>query len=240
MARRRAGFWIRLCVVVIRPADGLLFRLRWAGTEHIPSSGGVLVVANHVSYADPLTFARFVWDSGRIPRFLVKSSLFDMPFVGSVMRGARQIKVYRGSSEAGDALRDAVAALERGECVCIYPEGTVTRDPDWWPMRGKTGVARLALATNVPVVPVAQWGPQFAYDRYHHKISLLPRKTVQALAGPPVDLSPYRGRPVTAELLHAVTDAIMAKVREQLAVIRGETPPEEFWTVPAAASEAEP
>ncbi len=101
-------------------------------------------------------------------------------------------------------------------------------------MQGKTGVARLALATDVPVVPIAQWGPQFAYDRYHHKVSLFPRKVIRTTAGPPVDLSAYRGRPLTGELLREVTDHIMGAVREQLAGIRQETPPEKFWTRPAS------
>ncbi len=232
MGRRRAGFWIRLCVVLIRPLDGLLFKIRWGGTGNVPKTGGVILVANHVSYADPFTFVRFVWDSGRIPRILAKSSLFALPVAGAILRGARQIPVHRGSTEAGGSLRDAIAALERGEAVCIYPEGTVTRDPNWWPMQGKTGVARLALATDVPVVPIAQWGPQFAYDRYHHKMSLFPRKVIQTVAGPPVDLSAYRGRALTGELLREVTDHIMRAVREQLAGIRQETPPEKFWTRP--------
>jgi 1-acyl-sn-glycerol-3-phosphate acyltransferase len=234
MTRRRAGFWIRLCVVLIRPLDGLLFKIRWRGTENVPKSGGVILVANHISYADPFTFVRFVWDSGRIPRILAKSSLFTIPVAGAILRGAKQIPVYRGSSEAGGSLRDAIAALDRGEAVCIYPEGTVTRDPDWWPMQGKTGVARLALATDVPVVPIAQWGPQFAYDRYHHKISLLPRKEIHTAAGPPVDLSAYRDKPVTGELLREVTDEIMRAVRAQLAEIRKATPPDRFWTRPTS------
>jgi len=222
-----------LCVIVIRPFDGLMFKLRWRGGEHVPKEGGVILVANHISYADPLTFVRFVWDSGRIPRILVKDSLFRSKLIGPVMRGAQQIPVHRGSAGAGDSLRDAVAALERGEALCIYPEGTVTRDPDWWPMLAKTGVARLALDTEVPVIPIAQWGPQFFYDKYHHKLKPLPRKTVEVTAGPPVDLSAYRGKPVTAELLREVTDVIMHAIAEQLATIRGETPPEKFFERPA-------
>lgn len=233
MARRKAGFWIRLCVMVIYPFDGLLFKLRWRGTEHVPKSGGVILVANHLSYADPLPFVRFVWDSGRIPRILVKAGLFRSKLTGPVMRGAAQIPVHRGSTGAGDSLRDAVAALERGEAVCIYPEGTVTRDPDWWPMQAKTGVARLALQTDVPVVPIAQWGAQFFYDRYNHKLSLLPRKRIQISAGPPVDLSEHRGKPVTADLLREVTDVIMRAVREELGTIREQTPPSVFFERPA-------
>lgn len=228
-ARRKAGFWIRLCVVLIRPFDGMMFTLRWKGTENVPRTGGVILAANHVSYIDPLTFVRFVWDSGRIPRILIKDSLFHVPLIGAVMRGAKQIPVQRGSSEAGSSLTGAVAAIGAGEALCVYPEGTVTRDPQWWPMRSRTGVARLALQTRAPVIPIAQWGAQFAYDKYNHKISLLPRKQVQITAGEPVDLSAYYEKEVTAELLREVTDLIMGAIREQLAIIRGEEPPDEFF-----------
>lgn len=228
-ARRKAGFWIRLCVVLIRPFDGMMFTLRWKGTENVPRTGGVILAANHVSYIDPLTFVRFVWDSGRIPRILIKDSLFHVPLIGAVMRGAKQIPVQRGSSEAGSSLTGAVAAIGAGEALCVYPEGTVTRDPQWWPMRSRTGVARLALQTRAPVIPIAQWGAQFAYDKYNHKISLLPRKHVQITAGEPVDLSAYYEKEVTAELLREVTDLIMGAIREQLAIIRGEEPPDEFF-----------
>jgi 1-acyl-sn-glycerol-3-phosphate acyltransferase len=229
-----------LCALTLHPLDGLLFKLRWGGLEHVPKAGGALLVANHVSYFDPVTFVRFVWDAGRIPRILVKSSLFAHPIVGPVVRGARQIPVERNSAAAKDSLTAAAQALRDGEAVCIYPEGTVTRDPDWWPMRSRTGVARLALSADVPVIPIAQWGPQFFYDKYNHRFRPLPRKTVRTVAGPPVDLSRYRGREVTGELLREVTDVIMGAVREQLADIRGEAPPVEFWEPPAEPSDSVP
>lgn len=230
--RGHVGFWLGLAVVVIYPLVSLLFRVRWRGTEHVPATGGVLVATNHVSYADPLIFARFVWDAGRIPRFLAKDSLFKIFFVRNVLRGADQIPVSRGTVDAQQSLQHAVDALERGECVCIYPEGTVTRDPDFWPMVGRTGVARLALSADVPVVPVAQWGAQDAVDVYRKRYRPLPRKTVHAVAGPPIDLSAYRGRPLTADLLREVTDVIMRGIRDQLAEVRGQTPPAEFWRKP--------
>jgi 1-acyl-sn-glycerol-3-phosphate acyltransferase len=118
--------------------------------------------------------------------------------------------------------------------VCIYPEGTVTRDPAFWPMQARTGVARLALATDVPVVPVCNWGPQYTLDVEHRKVRPFPRHEVWGVAGPPVDLSPYRGRPLTAELLREVTDVIMRAVRDQLAEVRGEDPPPEFFRRPPA------
>jgi hypothetical protein len=113
-------------------------------------------------------------------------------------------------------------------------------------MFARTGVARLALAADVPVIPVGQWGAQHAVDVYHKKVRLLPRKKVHCLAGPPVDLSAYRGRPVTVELLREVTDAIMRDVQALVGELRGETPPADFWRparapkpeTPAAAAQA--
>jgi 1-acyl-sn-glycerol-3-phosphate acyltransferase len=236
--RGPVGFWIGLCVVVLWPLVGAVFKVRWRNRERIPATGGVILATNHVSYADPLVFARFVWDSGRVPRFLIKDDLFRVFFVGRVLRGAKQIPVSRGSVEAEKSIQHAVRALASGECVCIYPEGTVTRDPDFWPMVGRTGVARLALSSDVPVVPVAQWGPQHAVDVYHKRFRLLPRKEVHCVAGEPVDLSAYRGRPLTADLLREVTDLIMGAVRAELATVRGEPAPTAFYRRPPAAREA--
>ena len=230
--RGHVGFWLGLAVVVIYPAISVFFKVRWRGREHMPKTGGAIVVVNHVSYIDPLAFARFVWDSGRIPRFLAKDSLFKIFFVGRVLHGAGQIPVSRGTADAQTSLKHAVAALARGELVCIYPEGTVTKDPDYWPMVGRTGVARLALSTDVPVIPVAQWGPQNAVDVDLKRYKLFPRHEVVCQAGPPVDLSAYRGRPMTADVLREVTDEIMLGVRGLLGEVRGEEPPKAFWKKP--------
>jgi 1-acyl-sn-glycerol-3-phosphate acyltransferase len=232
------GFWLGLAVAVIWPLVPLFFKRRWRSREHIPATGGVIVATNHVSYADPLVFARFIWDSGRVPRFLIKEELFRVFFIRRVLRGAEQIPVSRGSVEAERSIRHAVESLERGECVCIYPEGTVTRDPDFWPMVGRTGVARLALSTDRPVVPVAQWGPQRSVDVYRRKFRPFPRKEAFCVAGEPIDLSAYRGRPLTAELLREVTDLIMGAIRDELAVVRGEPAPTAFYRRPPAAREA--
>ncbi|HYT10662.1 MAG TPA: lysophospholipid acyltransferase family protein [Mycobacteriales bacterium] len=236
--RGPVGFWLGLAVAVIYPLVSLLFKVRWRGAENVPKTGGVIIATNHVSYVDPLVFARFVWDAGRIPRFLAKDSLFRLFFLRNVLKGAKQIPVSRGTVDAERSLRPAIEALERGEAVCIYPEGTVTRDPDFWPMVGRTGVARLVLSADVPVVPVAQWGPQNAVDVYRKRYRLLPRKEVRCVAGPPIDLSAYRGRPMTADLLRDVTDVIMRAIRDLLAQVRGETPPTHFWRRPPPQREA--
>jgi 1-acyl-sn-glycerol-3-phosphate acyltransferase len=236
--RGHVGFWIWLSVVLIKPTVALVFRARRGGREHLPRSGGAIVVSNHVSQADFTTLAVWVWDSGRIPRFLIKHSLFGVFAIGGLLRGAKQIPVVRGSSAARQSLDEAVAAVGGGECVCIYPEGTVTHDPDFWPMQPRTGVARLALTTDAPVVPVAQWGPQVLLDVKRRKFRPFGRPEAFCQAGPPLDLSAYRGRPLTAELLHEVTDVIVGAVRDQLAEVRGEPAPLEFFRRPPARREA--
>lgn len=223
------GFWMRLCVILVRPVTRAMFRFRWVDGEHLPPTGGVILVVNHVSLLDPFTVARFTWDSGRIPRFMIKESLFGVFFVGTALRGASQIRVRRGTNAANAALGLAEEALRAGEAVVVYPEGTVTRDPDWWPMQGKTGLARLWLATGVPVVPMAQWGQQRAWDYHTGKVRLFPRKKAVVAAGPPVDLSRFRDREVSPQLLREITDAAFGAVRDLVAEQRGEPAPEAFF-----------
>lgn len=229
MRRRRMGVWFRLVVALAKPLLVLFTRRDWRGREHLPRSGGVLVAANHISHADPLLLGHFVYESRRLPRYLAKVELFGVPVLGRVLAGAGQIPVHRRTADAALALKDAVAALEAGECVMIYPEGTLTRDPDLWPMSARTGVARLALATGVPVVPVAHWGAHQILPPYARRLRLIPPRRSQVLAGPPVDLSPWEGRAQTAEVLREVTEAVMSAVRRQLGELRGETPPEQVW-----------
>lgn len=219
------GFWYRLAVVILRPLLTAFTRREWRGREHIPETGGAVVVTNHISHADPLTFAHFLYDSGRLPRFLAKSSLFEVPFVRSVVRGAKQIPVYRESGTAVQAYSAAVDAVRRGELVAIYPEATLTRDPDLWPMVGKTGAARVALETGAPVIPVAQWGAHHLLPPYSKRPHLLARHTMHVHAGPPVDLSDLRERPLDSEVVAEAMDRIMSAVTGLLEEIRGETAP---------------
>ncbi len=222
------GFWYALGVVLLKPLAVLAARREWRGVEHVPPRGGVILAVNHISYADPVFVAEFVvHGAGRTARFLAKSSMFrGRGLVARVMRGAGQIPVHRETDDAAAALRDAVAALVAGECVVLYPEGTVSRDPDKWPMRAKTGVARLALATGAPVVPVAQWGAQQIHDSYRAPgLHLLPRSRVVLQAGPAVDLSRWRGCEPSAEVLRAATAAVMDAVTTELEQLRGRRRP---------------
>ncbi|MFJ3949791.1 1-acyl-sn-glycerol-3-phosphate acyltransferase [Streptomyces sp. Je 1-4] len=229
MSRRRIGFWYRLAAVICKPPLLVLFKRDWRGMDHIPADGGFITAVNHNSYLDPLSYAHYQYNTGRVPRFLAKAGLFRSGFVGLMMRGTGQIPVYRETTDAANAFRAAVTAIDEGECVAFYPEGTLTRDPELWPMQGKTGAARVALLTKAPVIPVAQWGANDAMPPYakEKKLRLFPRKTLRVQAGPPVDLSAFYDREPTAEVLRAATDVIMAAITEQLAVVRGEPAPAE-------------
>jgi 1-acyl-sn-glycerol-3-phosphate acyltransferase len=197
----------------------------WHGHEHIPRSGGVIVAANHLSYADWAAMSLFIYEAGRYPAFLIKSSAFNVKVIGPFLHAAGQFPVNRGATDAALVLNDAERGLAQGECLIFYPEGTATRDPDLWPMVAKTGVARLALATGVPVIPVAQWGTQDVLPYGTKKLSVMPRHMVQMLAGPPVDLSGYEGEPLSRDVLRAATGTIMADITGLLARLRGGTPP---------------
>jgi 1-acyl-sn-glycerol-3-phosphate acyltransferase len=226
---RRLGFWRRFAVAVVKPPLTLMTRRTWSGVEHIPAEGGAILVANHMSHADPLVVAHYVYDAGRWPQFLAKASLFDVPVLGWLLRKVRQIPVYRGTVDAIKALEAAVDAVKDGAALIIYPEGTTTKEPDLWPMRGKTGVARLALETGAPVIPIAMWGAERIFDPRTGKLRLRPRTPIAVVAGPPLDLSKWAGAAPTSTTLYEMTDAIMLHLRDMLAEIRGGTPPP-LWT----------
>lgn len=229
---RRLGFWYGLAACILKPLTWLFMKRDWRGMDRVPETGGVILAANHISHVDPIALADYVvYGTGRIARFLAKSTLFKSSNpVGWVMNGAGQIPVQRHTADASLALKDAVDALHRGECICIYPEGTVTRDPQKWPMQGKTGVARLALLSGAPVIPIAQWGAQEILDSYRSKgLHLLPRHTMHIVAGPPVDLSAYAGKELTAEVLRSATDDVVRAIAGLLEGLREGTAPRELY-----------
>jgi 1-acyl-sn-glycerol-3-phosphate acyltransferase len=225
VARQKLGWAFAFCVAVLRPLLMTLTRRDWQNTAKLPQSGGLVLVANHISHLDPLTYAHFVYDNGRLPRYLAKAEIMDLPVLRVILKSAGQIPVYRQSRTASEAFRAAVAAVEKGECVVVYPEGTITRDPDLWPMVGKTGAARIALSTGRPVIPTAQWGAQHILAPYAKKASLVPRKTIHVRVGDPVPLDDLREQPLTPKVLREATDRIMAAVTALLEEIRDETAP---------------
>ena len=201
-------------------------RRRWLGMDKVPATGGVVFVVNHISNLDPIVFGQFLAYAGRYPHYLGKASLFKLPVVGPIISSAGQIPVERGTHNAVHALSQAVEAVRRGTSVTVYPEGTITLDPDLWPMEGKTGAARIALETDVPVIPVGCWGAQGIIGaKQVHFPKLFPRQTVQVLAGDPVDLDDLRAQPLSAAVLREATDRIMTAITALVAELRGEQPP---------------
>lgn len=231
--REKGGFWVGAAAALFYPVSWLA-RHAYRGADVIPREGAALLVLNHISHMDPAVDAVFVHRQKRVPRFMAKDSVATAPVFGKIFLGSGGIPVYRGSANAGDSLRAAHQALREGKIVVIYPEGTVTREPGHWPKRSFTGVARLALDNDVPVIPIARWGTQDILDFYAKKLRLFPRGTVTHLVGEPVDLSVYRDKESSAGLLREVTDLLMGRVTELLAEIRAETPPATEFAGPDA------
>ncbi|MFT7836129.1 lysophospholipid acyltransferase family protein [Saccharothrix sp. BKS2] len=218
LPRRGRGFWYSVAIDLLWPLVVLFVRMRMGGRANIPRRGPVLLASNHLSFADPVTLTAFALVSGRVPRYFAKASLWRAPVLGWVMSSGRHIPVDRGTARAGHALDAARTSLEEGECVIVYPEGTFTSDPDGWPMRGKNGVARVALTTRTPVVPVAQWGTRELLPPGR----FLPRpwRRVSVVAGAEVDLSDLYGLEPTKVVLDEATARIMGAITGLLTGIR--------------------
>ena len=222
--------WIRLCELVMFPLTHVLGRPRFEGLEQLAIPGPVLAVANHISQLDPVYTAVYLRKSGRIPHIMAKASLFKIPLVGRILTGTGMIPVQRGGGNGQVGLDAAIAGLAAGQLVLIYPDGTVSRDPGQWPMKPRPGVAAMALSGDFPVIPVVHWGTQQVFVPYTKRgFHPLPRKDIRVVAGPPIDLSDYRGRPVDSRLVRDVSIVIQTAVRDLLGQVRGETPPVEFY-----------
>lgn len=227
--REKTVGWTILASLVI-PFLLLVGRYRIRHPERIPASGAFVFAPNHYSNFDPLTTAYVLWHLGRVPRFLAKASLFKVPVLGALLRGTGQIPVERqGAGHNRQPLAAAAHLVDEGLAVVIYPEGTLTREPDLWPMRGKSGAVRTALEHGVPLIPMAHWGVQAILPRYSKKLSLFPRKDVQVVIGEPVDLDRWRGKPIDGVVLAEATEAVMVEITKLLEGIRDETAPLERW-----------
>jgi 1-acyl-sn-glycerol-3-phosphate acyltransferase len=224
--KRRPSVWWLLAAVVV-PFMRAVARIRLRNPEKLPATGPFILAPNHHSNIDPVVMAVAVWRLGRAPRFLAKASLFRIPVVGAALRAVGQIPVERGGGGA-IPLHAAQRLIREGQGVIVYPEGSLTRDPALWPMRGKTGAARLALELGLPVVPAAHWGTQDLMPRYSSKLRLTPRARIEVLFGDPVDLSDL-GTGTDRATLAAATDRIMGAITGLVEELRGEQAPAERW-----------
>lgn len=221
---------------IARPLMNILMAKKWEGTEKLPA-GGFIAAPNHCTEIDPVVVGHMLYNMKRPPHFLAKSGLFKAPVLGSLLRATNQIPVERSTTGANRSLQAAQEVVDAGGAIIIYPEGTLTRDPDLWPMKGHTGAARLAIQTGAPVVPIAHWGAHKVFPRYAKRLHVFPRKTSRILVGDPVDLSAFHGRPLDRATLVEATDIIMDAITELLATLRREEPPAERWD-PAAHNQS--
>jgi len=213
---------------LISPTVTLSTKRDWHGVENLAIATGCVVGANHISWADPPILAQFLWKQDRVPRFLGKAEVFKVPVFGQLIKQAGQIPVFR-EGDAAAAASAAIEAAKKGETVVVYPEGTITKDPDLWPMCAKTGAARIALTAEVPLIPVAQWGAQDILAPYGKAPKVFPLKTMHFHVGPPVDLDDLRGREITEKVLRVATARLMRDITSMLEQIRGEKAPQGCW-----------
>lgn len=248
MGRERPPLFMRVVAPLAVGAMRCVQDVRISGAERIPEFGPVLVVSNHTCHLDALSVCMALYRRGRAPVTAGRADLFTAPVLGWALRRLGQIPVYRsdvdhvpadGGSPAS-SLRTMSDALAAGRALVVFPESTFTRDPDGWPMRGKTGSARLALAhPDAVVLPVAHWGNERLIHPWTGDIGwrrMGRRRTrLDVRIGEPLDLSDYAGREVTHELLTEMTEAIMAAITKELVELRpadvaaGRGPRERRW-----------
>jgi 1-acyl-sn-glycerol-3-phosphate acyltransferase len=230
--RRRPKEWIarwRFAKAVAEPIVQGVAPLRIRGLENIPASGPFILTPNHITDFDPLVMGTVMLKADRVPRFLAKASLFKVPVLGNALRWLGQIPVERASKRGPDPLRAARMLIDNGWAVIIYPEGTLTREPDLWPMRGKSGAVRAALDSGIPIVPAAHWGAQAVMPRWSKRVRIFPRHPVDVVIGEPFDLSPWKDAPRDAATYTAATEALMTEITRLLEGLRGETAPAGRW-----------
>ena len=220
-------FWVLASLIL--PAGSCMVRYRFTPDSQLPKTGPFILSPNHYSEIDPIAVGAGVWHLGRLPRFMAKASLFRNPLIGWVFRSTGQVPVERVGPAGASALGAAGELIRNNSGVIVYPEGSLTRDPDLWPMRGKTGAIRLALESGIPVIPMAHWGTQELMPRYAKRIHPIPRKTIHVAVGKPLDLSRFQGREIDQKTVNEATEVLMTEITRLLAGLRGEEPPTERW-----------
>ncbi|MGO2110093.1 MAG: lysophospholipid acyltransferase family protein [Pseudoclavibacter sp.] len=223
--RTPSVFWV-LAAAILPPA-GLLWNVKVEG--ELPTDGPFILAPNHNSEIDPIIVGIGTWKAGRAPRFMAKESLFRIPVAGWLLKASGQIPVSRDPRKGNQSALDAANLLaETGRGVIVYPEGSLTREPDLWAMRGKNGAVRLALAADIPVYPCAQWGAQQVMPRYG-KFRFTFRSRIRIRIGEPLDLSAYRDRRTSASAMNEATELLMTRINGLLGELRGATPPADSY-----------
>jgi 1-acyl-sn-glycerol-3-phosphate acyltransferase len=227
--KRESNFAFVLVAMVLAPILRLMFNIKTTGKENLPQ-GGYILVGNHLSYLDPFSFAYSVYiHMKRVPHYLAKESIFRIPIIGKILPKVGQIPVYRGGKSNEEPLRAAKEYLKAGQVVVVFPEGTLTRDPDQWPMRGKSGAIRLAVELGLPIVPCGQWGVQKVLGNYSKKFRPNPFHTVRVKIGKPMFFRELENKTPSAKELSEATDKVMREISGIVGVLRGESSPKQLW-----------
>ena len=206
-----------LARAILKPWLAAWFRWHMEGLENIPKKGGAILAVNHISYLDPFASAFLVEKIGRRPRFLAKTELFQDKRIAWILKGAKQIEVRRGTRDAPMALDHAFDALAAGELIVVFPEGTITTDPDLNPMEAKSGTARLALGSGAPLIPCALWGTQNIWPKHYAKSWWPPKQDILARIGRPMEVS---GDPESHDNWKDLSTRLMEEIGVLLAGIR--------------------
>ena len=209
--------WFVVVRALVQPGLGAWFRWTVEGMDNIPRRGPAILACNHVSYLDPLAIGYVVLKAGRRPRFLAKTELFRDRRLGWLLRRTGQIEVQRGTALASTAIERALEALERGEIVVIFPEGTVTTDPELKPMAAKSGAVRLALASRAPLIPCAVWGTANVWPKGGYAKRLRPRQPLLVRVGEPLELE---GAPSSRDEIRAAGQRIMERIAALVASLQ--------------------
>ncbi len=197
--------------VLLGPGLKVYYQPWVEGAEHVPEHGGAILASNHLSFSDsvflPLVLKRKVVFLGKAEYFTGKG--MKGVATRAFMKGVGTIPVYRGGGKASEAaLRTGMQVLDSGELLGIYPEGT--RSPDGRLYRGKTGVARLAIEADVPIVPVAMIGTDVAQPIGQR---LPTREDIGVRIGAPIHIDAYRGLQEDRDALRELTDTVMGEIR---------------------------
>jgi 1-acyl-sn-glycerol-3-phosphate acyltransferase len=193
--------------------------------------GGVIVISNHTSYADGVLLALVCRRLGRSARLLATAGVFRAPLVGGVVRKLGFIPVNRGAADASDSLAPAAEALAAGEVIALFPEGRLTRDPNHWPEKAKTGAVRLALRTGAPIVPVALEGAYRVVGKKRLLVGLVKnvilRPKVHTAVGAPIDVRAMLRSEESPAEIRRLTDEVMTQLIDLVEDLRGEEAPAE-------------
>lgn len=214
---------IRVLHRIVDGALALLTRREYRCLDRLPHEGGYLVVANHLCSFDAIPTGDLFLGAGISPHVAAKHTLWKVPILRTLLDYMGHVPIHRGAHQADQIVQDCAGIIESGQMLLIFPEGTTTHDPHYWPMTGKLGAARIALRTRCPVIPLAQWGNQFFLPRYSFIPRIWRRPRLQLRFLEPIDYSDLIEESETNAV--ELTERIMSALRAGVAQLRGEEAP---------------